>query len=118
MIFTALAAVSFIDQHDHVGAVIAAIGKFAGAGELIDNGEDYPVSAFADPLGQVATGIRFGSTAFFVGERRSKGSGSQKVAGQLLFEISPIGNNDDSAFGKIRMEQQCLAEQHHSEAFA
>ena len=54
VVLAALASVAFIDQHDHICAVVSTLGMTRCAAELVDDGEDNPLGAFADALRQIA----------------------------------------------------------------
>ena len=119
MVFAALAPVAFVDQHNQVGAIIPAFGQSGGAGEFVDDRENDPFTAFADPPRKIAARRGFRSCAILlcanVGPERATG---HKVARELLFKVAPVGDDDHTAIFQGFIEQQCLAEIHHREALA
>ena len=94
----AVAAVSFVDQHDHVRRVIATLGQLGRRVELVDECEGDPLGPFADALGQVTTGQGAAALAILLrGDAGPEGPARHEVARELGFKIHAVGDHHDAA---------------------
>ena len=118
VVLAALAAVAFVNQHDHVCAVIPAFRVARCAAELVDDREDDPFGALADALGQIVARLRLGLARIFRAYVRTECAAGQEVACQLFFQIAAVGHDDQTAGLQLLMQQQRLPQHHHREALA
>ena len=115
----ALAAVPFIHQHDQVRRNIPALGQLARGVELVYQREEDALGPGADAARQLAAGGDLAAFALLAGShRRAEGAAADEVAGQLVFQIDAVGNDDHAAFLQALAQQERLGEEHHREALA
>ena len=111
---------SFVDNDDDVLGRVVALRLFGGRGELVDDGEDDPLGALADALGQILAGAGLGQrvAAFLAGDVGTEGPARQERLGQLLLQVHPVGDHDDPAVLQGVAEQQGPAQVDHGEGLA
>ncbi len=101
---------ALVDQYDQVRAVVMAFGHLGRAGELVDDGEDDPLAAFADAFGEIAARRRFRSRAILLRTSiRAERTAGHEIGRELLLEIAPVGDHHNPAVLERIVEQQCLA---------
>ena len=105
MVFTTLAAVAFINQHNDVRAVVYTLWHFGSGIKLLDEREDNPLSAFANLFSQAFTGGRHGCFFVFLpGQFAARGKGFS----QLGFQIYPVSHHYNTALIQAFVQDQRL----------
>jgi hypothetical protein len=65
--------------------------------ELGDDRKDYPLFAMTDAFGKIATRADLCLLAFLLcGDGRAEGPPGKKRLRKLVFQVNPVGNNNDA----------------------
>ena len=115
MVFTALAAVTFVDEHNNVSTGVHALRQLSGAVELLDQRKNDAFITLADLLSQARAGSGHSRLAVpLAGQLTARG----KRFAQLALQINPVGDHHNAALLERVMQDQSFAQKNHSEGLA
>ena len=109
MRFAVLAPVSFVHQHDDIRAGVSAFLELSRALELVDDGEEDALRAFAYLLRERAARTHTGFGGFLLAEDAAL----HEVAENLLFEVNAVRHHHDAALRQLRQKHQRLRQHDH-----
>ncbi|MNQ59311.1 hypothetical protein D3C85_735440 [compost metagenome] len=115
MVLAPLTAMTLIDQHDKVRALVDAFRQLGGSVELLNKREDDALAALADLLCQPLA--RGGHGRLFVFLASEFAAGGEGLA-ELALQIHPVGHHQDAALFQALVQDQRLAQKHHGERLA